>query len=264
MSETVNIPATLDGAAGSIAVLDRVIGAKRWEKAAIIYAFTHNDGRGRPVKENVQKCTFGIAEFSSKTGLHRDTVTKYRRIWEEYGDTSIKPGDTITLPDAEWPKQEGGRTTGSAENAESALASALGNDAQREAAAKKVIDRIASTDRHLLRDALRAAGPAAIVAADEAVKDYAAAGTAREQARQATKEPNHIEAYAEIANRTRLALLELRELQAYIKATTLDEACEVLLNERVGQLEMMVASLRITPGGLSQDAIDAWLEGVTE
>ena len=263
MSETVEIPATLDGAAGSIATLDRVIGAKKWENAAIIYAFTHNEATNQHAVSNVRQ-QLGIREAAEKWGISPQTITKYRRIWEEYGDTSIKPGDTITLPDAEWPKQEGGRTTGSAENAESALASALGNDAQREAAAKKVIDRIASTDRHLLRDALRAAGPAAIVAADEAVKDYAAAGTAREQARQATKEPNHIEAYAEIANRTRLALLELRELQAYIKATTLDEACEVLLNERVGQLEMMVASLRITPGGLSQDAIDAWLEGVTE
>lgn len=140
MSE-IHIPATLDEAASSLAGIARVLGVKEWERAAIIYAHTTNKSKGGAGTHAANAPTgaemhqLGINKAAKALGISKHTVIKYRRIWVEDGggDPSIKPGDTITLPDVPWPTQEGGRTRGSAANAASALTAALENETQREA-----------------------------------------------------------------------------------------------------------------------------------
>lgn len=92
--------------------LDRLLTAKEWERAAIVWAFTTNDGRGRPEKmpENRHLFPLPIAEFARLgfAGLaKRDTVATYRQRWQEAIDSgaapSVKPGDEIELPDLPWP-----------------------------------------------------------------------------------------------------------------------------------------------------------------
>lgn len=96
-----------------LAGLDKLLTAKRWERAAIIWAFTVNEGKGRPEKmpENghfpVTMTTFAGLKFAGLS--KRDTVARYRDAWQDAIDDGkakeVHPGDEVELPDLPWPPQ---------------------------------------------------------------------------------------------------------------------------------------------------------------
>lgn len=97
-----------------LAGLDRLLTAKQWEKAAIVWAFTTNDGPGRPLNAPaVKQFPCPVAEFARLgfSGLsQRDTVTRYRKAWQDAIDLgaacSVQPGDEVDLPELPFPSAE--------------------------------------------------------------------------------------------------------------------------------------------------------------
>lgn len=107
----ITIP-TAEELTSTLAGLDRLLTAKEWERAAIVYAFTRTGEPGRPAGNDPTSGRFPVPvrEFSrlGLAGLSKpDTVTMYRNRWQEAIDAgfacSVKPGDEIELPDLEWP-----------------------------------------------------------------------------------------------------------------------------------------------------------------
>ena len=109
MAHTViTLPATVDEAIQSLDGIGRLITAKGWERAALIYCLTTNEGKGRPAI-NGRNVPFTQAEFAALgiTGLTgRTAVRLYRQRWVEYGDNDIMLGDKVVLPDIDWPTIE--------------------------------------------------------------------------------------------------------------------------------------------------------------
>jgi hypothetical protein len=106
---TINIPASIVDATTSLDGLARLLQAKQWERAAIVYAFTEpqqgkrsSDFAGNPAKlSQTDFAALGI------TGLKdRNQVAAYRKAWQEAIDlgkaVEVKPGDAVTLPDLTW------------------------------------------------------------------------------------------------------------------------------------------------------------------
>ena len=102
--------------------------ARKWEKAAIAYAFTKPSAGGRPPKNldktvgvSVSELQFPcsiedfarlkIAGFSSHV-----TVRKYRAAWQlamkRRKAKAVKPGDPFVEPDMPWPTEESKETGG--------------------------------------------------------------------------------------------------------------------------------------------------------
>ncbi|BDD83618.1 hypothetical protein TPB0596_33810 [Tsukamurella pulmonis] len=100
----VRIPADVDTALGELQGLGELLNSSEWKRAAIVWAFTY-DARS-------EKSTSGLLTVSGLLAERIDglrsktTVAKYRRVWKqaiEHGlAVDVKPGDTITLPDADW------------------------------------------------------------------------------------------------------------------------------------------------------------------
>lgn len=108
MSTSITLPATIEAAKTALGAVGRLLTAKQWERAAIVYAFTKNEGKGRPA--NAGNPAFTATAFAALgiTGLtNRDTVADYREAWElaiaDGKANEAKPGDTITLPNLPWP-----------------------------------------------------------------------------------------------------------------------------------------------------------------
>lgn len=104
--DKIQIPKSLDDAILSLTGIQSLLVAKDWERAAIVYAFTHNDGRGQPKKSRKVLNTLTITGFADLgiAGLTtQDTVRKYRSIWAEYGNPEIQPGDEVALPNKPFP-----------------------------------------------------------------------------------------------------------------------------------------------------------------
>lgn len=104
LTSLVRIPSTIEEALTSLDGIGQLLTAKGWERAAIVYALTSNQGAGRPSKEMVESSTntLPIKVFAKKgiTGLTTyDTIAALRKAWEEAGgDTDISLGDEVTLP----------------------------------------------------------------------------------------------------------------------------------------------------------------------
>lgn len=107
---TIKIP-TAEELSGRLAGLERLIVARNWERAAIVSAFTRNDGVGRPEKMlTSEQFPVTVAEFA-KLGFKglgsRNTVELYRQRWTEAivsgHACSVVPGDEVELPDLPWP-----------------------------------------------------------------------------------------------------------------------------------------------------------------
>jgi hypothetical protein len=115
------IPATLDGAVTSLEGLTALLTAKQWERAAIVYAFTENGGRGRPTTVNDGNPPFTLSDFAEFgiAGLrNREQVARYRSAWQkavDAGAPEVKPGDVIEFEppavDIEWKEAFGEQTT---------------------------------------------------------------------------------------------------------------------------------------------------------
>lgn len=109
MVDRIHIPATIAEAVASLDGLGRLLTAKQWERAAIVYAFTHPGVGGRNARRNLPVSgQVSIASFADLgiVGLRkRDQVALYRRAWEQAmqdGAPDVKPGDDIELPSLPW------------------------------------------------------------------------------------------------------------------------------------------------------------------
>lgn len=105
MSESIRIPTTIEEMTSKLNGIERLLTAKGWERAAIVYAFTA-DQQGTQVggRKKVSD-RLGIEEFAELgiAGLaSRPTVRKYRDLWAEHG-TPCDPGDEVELPDLPFP-----------------------------------------------------------------------------------------------------------------------------------------------------------------
>lgn len=108
----ITIP-TAEELTSTLAGLDRLLTAKEWERAAIVYAFTSpgaGQGARQPRPTKGAKFPVSVAEFARLgfAGLRKeDTVAMYRNRWQAAIDAgavcSVVPGDEIELPDLEWP-----------------------------------------------------------------------------------------------------------------------------------------------------------------
>src|SRR3954454_17861002 len=90
--------------------LERLITAKRWERAAIVYAFTTNVRRRTDLHPEVGfPVTMGRFAQLGFTGLtSKDTVARYRAAWQLAIDEGCAsptlPGQThVALPDMDYP-----------------------------------------------------------------------------------------------------------------------------------------------------------------
>jgi hypothetical protein len=107
----ITIP-TVDELNDTLVRLDRLLTAKHWERAAIVFAFTTDDRNGcRPdLAGNSARFPLSPTEFARLgfAGLRdRETVARYRQAWQsavDAGDAKeVSPGDAVELPDLPWP-----------------------------------------------------------------------------------------------------------------------------------------------------------------
>lgn len=79
------IPATIDGAAADLSELNKLLTAKGWQRAALVYAFTNEPASGRP-RKTTGKPGVSCAEFA-KLGIRglvgADEVARYRKVWAD-------------------------------------------------------------------------------------------------------------------------------------------------------------------------------------
>lgn len=106
----VTIPATIEEATAGLDGIDRLLVAKEWERAAIVYAFTNAGGKPGPKGDRMDTHTISAREFADKriVGLtDKNTVAEYAKAWQWAIDngmaTEVKPGDTVALPTIAWP-----------------------------------------------------------------------------------------------------------------------------------------------------------------
>lgn len=88
----------------------KLLTANKWERAAIVYAFTdiggpHNSGREKPEPPKLNIRDFAALGFSGLTT--NKSVSRYRDAWTTAISNGwavpCEPGSTVTLPDKEFP-----------------------------------------------------------------------------------------------------------------------------------------------------------------
>lgn len=118
----IQIPPNLEAAEAQLASLDKLVTAKDWERAAIVYAFTEPVAQGTRTDlfrtEQVEQAQAEIDrvrylsfnEFATLRiqGLRSyNSVARYHAAWQEAVDqeaaVEVHPGDTVQLPDLPWP-----------------------------------------------------------------------------------------------------------------------------------------------------------------
>lgn len=108
---TIHIPETIEGARAQLGGIERLLTAKGWERAAIVYAFTYEPGSPGPRKaDSVISHYLTCNEFAA-LGLHgltsNETVYRIRGYWQgriDVGDAAeVNPGDEVALPTADYP-----------------------------------------------------------------------------------------------------------------------------------------------------------------
>lgn len=107
-SKMINVPGTLSAAREALADLNGLVTAKEWERAAIVYAFTRGDLRGRPSESDGNQA-LPISRFAELgiAGLTtRETVARYRRAWQtaidQHKALPVQPDTITSAPDLEW------------------------------------------------------------------------------------------------------------------------------------------------------------------
>lgn len=106
----ITIP-TVEELSDRLGGLDRLLTAKRWERAAIVYAFTVNEGpggsQGRDSDLGFPMPAKAFARLGFSGLAHHETVARYRNAWQRAVDEGhaapTEPGQEITLPDLDWP-----------------------------------------------------------------------------------------------------------------------------------------------------------------
>jgi hypothetical protein len=110
VTETIRIPTEIQVLRERLSGLGRLLTARKWERAAIVYAFTEPGeiGRGRWYKPEPPK--MHIREFAAQgfQGLTTNkAVSRYRDAWitaiSNGWAVPVSPGQLVTLPDKEFP-----------------------------------------------------------------------------------------------------------------------------------------------------------------
>jgi len=105
VSETVVIPKSIDQAIPHLGGIDKLVTAKQWERAAIVFAFTYIGADRYGLDGHYTIAGFaklGIAGITAP-----ETVRRYRRAWElGGGDQKILPGSSVNLPKLAFPSYE--------------------------------------------------------------------------------------------------------------------------------------------------------------
>jgi hypothetical protein len=103
------VPETWADAERALGDIDGLLTAHQWDRAAIVYAFTHEGKAGNPNLTKTRQIGT-ITEFANRglKGLStRDTVRAYRKAWkiaiEKVGAPNLSPGDRYTAPDLPFP-----------------------------------------------------------------------------------------------------------------------------------------------------------------
>ena len=107
---TVFIPSSIEDMRSRVNDLTALLTASEWELAAIIWACTTDELRGRPPKGvNTDTFPMPLKVFAAERfkGLHSvNTLKKYRAAWKlaiEHGIAEdIRLGDSVVLPTADW------------------------------------------------------------------------------------------------------------------------------------------------------------------
>jgi len=110
------VPKSIEEATARLGGLDKLITATKWERAAIVYAFTR-DGQAEP---NRYDGKYTIKDFAALgiSGLRStETVRRYRESWKQGGgDLQAAPGGRVRLPKGPFPSfldslKQAGRST---------------------------------------------------------------------------------------------------------------------------------------------------------
>jgi hypothetical protein len=102
----ITIPATIEEATTGLDGIGKLLTAKEWERAAIVYAFTNPAQGQRNVGATAPKLSIRAFAALGITGLrHHTDVTAYRKAWESAildGAPEAVPGVEIELPSLPW------------------------------------------------------------------------------------------------------------------------------------------------------------------
>lgn len=108
----ITVPSTMKEAAAALGDLEELVTAKEWHRAAIVYAFTYDGGRGGDRSKPRARGLLNMREFAGRgiSGLRTEiTVAHYRNSWKAAilagKADDIQPGDRVTLPEMDWPKR---------------------------------------------------------------------------------------------------------------------------------------------------------------
>ena len=180
----IRIP-TADELDSRLGGVDRLLKAKEWERAVIVWVFTHDEGEGdRQVGDFTKKSISNFAALNISGLTQPQAVRRYRGAWESAIDGGYagpaKPNDEVELPDpTTWPPDLRGRER---------LVRDDGRRAALESAAEAAGVSVASV--------LRAA------ASPDAVRVYNSTLPAEEKARQVAEYLDDPEVVKEVARDT--------------------------------------------------------------
>jgi hypothetical protein len=208
----------LGGIERELGSFERLLTAKKWKRAAIVWAFTTNDGPGNPhtppeedsgnapKKEHYRVPMRKFAE-RKYAGLSKfDTVAYYRKAWQDAIDQGkareMHPGDKFEAPDLPWPPSPRTQDRDNQEHAEELKAAA----AEAGISSTTVLD-IASN-----KEALKAA-----IKGSSAVRETAHAALDEEAAARYTAKPGS-ERLVKLAKDTGVPLADVVHLAENPKA----------------------------------------------
>jgi len=109
---TIEVPQDLAAAKSALNGIERLLTAKGWERAAIVYAFTTpSQGQRSDLGGKAPKLSFeAFAKLGVKGLTDRHVVAEYRAIWQRAIDdghaAKVKPGDIVTLPTTKFPGRQ--------------------------------------------------------------------------------------------------------------------------------------------------------------
>jgi hypothetical protein len=259
------LPGTPEEAIDALTSVGKLIFAKKWERAAIIYALTHGEHRGRPLKagKTAGNSSISCAELAAQgiVGLtNPHTVARYHDAWQAAVDAGeaqpIKLGDPYTAPGLMWPPD---------------LTHPRLDDGGRRAAIEAQAEADGTGKASALRIAESPQAMAAAIKADAKLADVAAeALAARSRARLAhlNQEPRKTgpqatlwHAMTDLMAMKRKAGDLIRGLQAGDVTLSDDEremARETIHSVRAA---LDLAESLVEHGGVSDESLAAWLSG---
>ena len=109
--QIITIPGTIKEATAALGGLGRLLTAKEWERAAIVYAFTEpgEGGRGKTTGKTGRFSCSAFARLGIAGLRDEETVAWVRQAWQEAAGP-VRPGETVDLPDRDFPKHPRSRS----------------------------------------------------------------------------------------------------------------------------------------------------------